>query len=118
MACSTSAWPYSWLGLTNKTIQEQQELNALLYVLVRIYLTIYTKTVDIEWKLKILFQFLSLFYICLALLLVGTNLGCRKRRGEKQRGGKLEMVQYVEGKDIKCEVLGDKEDITCTEDRV
>ena len=59
-----------------------------------------------------------MFYLCLVLLLVGTNLGCRKRRGGKQSERKLEMVQYVEGEEVKCEVLGDKEDISCTEDRV
>ena len=36
----------------------------------------------------------------------------------KQRGGKVEMVQYVQGKAVKCEVLGDKEDKSCTEDKV
>ena len=30
----------------------------------------------------------------------------------------MEMVQYVEGEDVKCQVLGDKEDVSCTEDRV
>jgi hypothetical protein len=59
-----------------------------------------------------------LFYLCLALLLVGTNLGCRKRRGGKQSAGKLEMVQYVEGEEFKCEILGEKKDISCAEDRV
>ena len=60
-----------------------------------------------------------MFYICLALLLVGTNLGCRKRRGGgKKRGEKMEMVQYVEGEEVRCGVLGHTEDIYCTEDRV
>ena len=31
---------------------------------------------------------------------------------------KVEMVQYVHGKAVKCEVLGDKEDKSCTEDKV
>ena len=52
-----------------------------------------------------------MFYIVLAIILVSTNIGREKGRADSLSVRKKDTVQVVEGKGVKCEVVGDK-DIT------
>ena len=50
-----------------------------------------------------------MFYIVLALILVGTNTGHKKRRIAKMPGVKRNLMQVIEGKGVKSEVVGDND---------
>ena len=52
-----------------------------------------------------------MFYIILAIILVGTSIGRKKNGAIPMSGDKKHTVQVVEGNGVKCEVVGDK-DIT------
>ena len=47
-----------------------------------------------------------MFYIVLALILVGTNTGCKKRRIAKKPGVNKNLMQVMEGEGVKNEVVG------------
>ena len=64
------------------------------------------------------FQFLGIFYIALAIVLIGTNIGRDKRKRAKKPENKKQLVQLMEGKEVKCEVVGDKDIGTGVEDDV
>ena len=50
-----------------------------------------------------------MFYIVLALILVGTNTGRKMRRIAKMPGVKRNLMQVMEGKGVKSEVVGDND---------
>ena len=54
----------------------------------------------------------------MALILIGTNIGRDKRRMLKKPENKKQLVQFMEGKVVKCEVVGDKDIGTVGEDEV
>ena len=59
------------------------------------------------------FQILGVFYIVLAIILVGTN-----KKGGSVSEGKKHTVQVMEGRGVKCEVVGDKENTVFLEEEV
>ena len=54
----------------------------------------------------------------MAVILIGTNIGRDKRRMVKKPENKKQLVQFMEGKVVKCEVVGDREIGTGVEDEV
>ena len=61
---------------------------------------------------------LGIFYIVLALILVGTNMGRNKRKIAKKPGVKRNMKQVMEGKGVKSEVVGDYDNGLYSEEEV
>ena len=61
---------------------------------------------------------LGIFYIVLALILIGTNVGRNKRGNTRISSEKKETVQIMEGKGVKCEVVGDKDNVVYMEEEV
>ena len=59
--------------------------------------------------LRYFLQILGIFYIVLALILVGTNVGRNKRGITRISSMKKETMQIMEGKGVKCEVVWDKD---------
>ena len=62
-------------------------------------------------------QILGVFYLLLAIILVGSNCGRRirlKTGGEDMKN----TVQVMEGKEVNCKVVEDKENIVFLEDEV
>ena len=62
-------------------------------------------------------QILGVFYLLLAILLVGTNCG-RKIRLKTGGEDMKNTVQVMEGKEVNCKVVEDKENIDFSEDEV
>ena len=63
------------------------------------------------------FQILGLFYLILAVFLVGTNIGRRSRnKVEEERMNKKQTVQVLEGSGVKCEVVGKQETVYLEEE--
>ena len=54
----------------------------------------------------------------LALILVGTNVGKNKRGKTTKSSEKKETIQIMEGKGVKCEVVGDKDNALYREEEV
>ena len=54
----------------------------------------------------------------LALILVGTNVGQNKRGNTRISSEKKDTVQIMEGKGVKCEVVGDKDNVVYMEEEV
>ena len=54
----------------------------------------------------------------LALILFGTNVGRNKRGNTKISSKKKETMQIMEGKGVKCEVVGDKDNVVYREEEV
>jgi hypothetical protein len=63
-------------------------------------------------------QILGIFYVVLALILFGTNVGRNKRGNTKISSKKKETMQIMEGKGVKCEVVGDKDNAVYREEEV
>ena len=59
-----------------------------------------------------------MFYIVLAIILVGTNIGRQKKRGDSVLVGKKHTVQVMEGRGVKCEVVGEKDNAMFFEEEV
>ena len=60
---------------------------------------------------------LAVFYLILAIVLVGTNVG-RKKTGKGKCEDKKQTVQVIEGKGVKCEVVGDRLNTVFLEEEV
>ena len=64
------------------------------------------------------FQILGVFYIVLAIILVGTNIGRQNKGGDSVLVGKKHTVQVMEGRGVKCVVVGDKDNSVFLEEGV
>jgi hypothetical protein len=64
------------------------------------------------------FQFLGIFYLALAVLLVGTNVGRNGKDNLKKPGESVDCVQIMEGRGFKCHLVTDQGIGTCLEDEV
>jgi hypothetical protein len=53
-----------------------------------------------------------------ALILFGTNVGKNKRGNTKTLSKKKETMQIMKGKGVKCEVVGDKDNVVYREEEV
>ena len=54
----------------------------------------------------------------LAIILVGTNIGRQKKGGDSVLVGKKHTVQVMEGRGVKCVVVGDKDNSVFLEEGV
>ena len=68
-------------------------------------------------EISFFLQILGLFYMMLAIILVGTNCG-RKKGMEEEDEDMKKTVQVMEGKEVKCKVIGNKENIVFLEEEV
>ena len=64
------------------------------------------------------FQFLGIFFLALAALLVGTNRGRNEVENLKKHGESIDCVQIMEGRGFKCHLVTDQGIGTCLEDEV
>jgi hypothetical protein len=55
-----------------------------------------------------IFQFLGIFYLALAVLLVLTNIGRNGNQNLKKPGESIDCVQIVEGRGVKCHLVTDQ----------
>ena len=64
------------------------------------------------------FQFLGIFYLALAVLLVWTNMGRNEKDNLQKQGKSMDCVQIMEGRGFKCHLVTDQGIGTCLEHEV
>ena len=63
-------------------------------------------------------QFLGVFYLTLALVVVGTNIGCRTRSQQTRNMGEVVVVQTMEGRSVTSKLVGEDAMQICCQNNV
>ena len=107
-----------WVSINLSGHQEETLKESLSLIILNQISTKTTARYSLFGLSNFAFQFLGIFYLALAVLLVWTNMGRNKEDNLKKPGESIDCIQIMDGRGFKCHLVRNQGIGICLEDEV